>query len=431
VDRVRSVHRRAESGRRAVLHGDSAAERHRRSSHRTRARLHAARRRRAVEKDAGPRHPVAAGDRPRGDRHAGGGRARAGPGRHDAPRPRARGIRAAGVGLEGDLRGEDPRSVAAARCVGRLEPRAVHAGRGSVPRGPSGFRPAVPGGTGLPRPLHRELVPEVPHGAVRPRDRPPGRGREAVHDPVSRGGRRSRHRTRHDAARDPARRHGRGRAPGRRALPQRGGQEGPCATHRPDRADRGRCVRRSRVRHRRGEAHAEPRSERLPRGAASGPSRARGDRHPGADDGRRRAVRRARPLRSAQAGPARLEGAEAAGRHATAQARGRPLPALWDDDRAAGVQAVVRQGGTARRTGDRGRRERPDPLRSRQLVQDLFRVDAQHPRLVHLPPAVVGAPHPGVVLRWTRGSPPRCGRSRRWDGPIAPRTSSATTRRAS
>ncbi len=38
-------------------------------------------------------------------------------------------------------------------------------------------------------------------------------------------------------------------------------------------------------------------------------------------------------------------------------------------------------------------------LRPAQLDQDLLRVDAQHPRLVHLAPALVGAPHPRVHLR--------------------------------
>src|SRR5690606_37844226 len=38
-----------------------------------------------------------------------------------------------------------------------------------------------------------------------------------------------------------------------------------------------------------------------------------------------------------------------------------------------------------------------DPVRAGELVQDLFRVDAQHPALVHLASALVGAPDPGLV----------------------------------
>ena len=49
--------------------------------------------------------------------------------------------------------------------------------------------------------------------------------------------------------------------------------------------------------------------------------------------------------------------------------------------------------------GHRGRRGRPHPLRARQLGQDLLPVDAQHPGLVHQPPALVGPPHPRLVRR--------------------------------
>ncbi len=41
-------------------------------------------------------------------------------------------------------------------------------------------------------------------------------------------------------------------------------------------------------------------------------------------------------------------------------------------------------------------------FRPRTLGEDLLRMDVQHPRLVHLAPAVVRAPHPGLVLRGVR-----------------------------
>ena len=50
------------------------------------------------------------------------------------------------------------------------------------------------------------------------------------------------------------------------------------------------------------------------------------------------------------------------------------------------------------------------------LEQGLLRVDAQHPRLVHQPPTLVGPPHPGVVLRrlWNHvGTRGRSGQVRR------------------
>ena len=113
-------------------------------------------------------------------------------------------------------------------------------------------------------------------------------------------------------------------------------------------------------------------------------------------------------------------------------------------DRAADLAAVVHAHGRAGRAGDRGRRAsgrvrfHPDAGRAR-----LPRLDGEHPAVVHLPPAVVGPPAAGLVLRRlrgdlrrhrarptaaerlehrtrtcsTRGSPARCGRSRRWAGP--------------
>ena len=43
-----------------------------------------------------------------------------------------------------------------------------------------------------------------------------------------------------------------------------------------------------------------------------------------------------------------------------------------------------------------------DPVHARQLDEDLLRVDVQHPRLVHLAPALVGASHSRLALRRVR-----------------------------
>ena len=43
-------------------------------------------------------------------------------------------------------------------------------------------------------------------------------------------------------------------------------------------------------------------------------------------------------------------------------------------------------------------------VRSRQLVEDLFRMDVQHPRLVHFAAALVGPSHSGVALRRLQGN---------------------------
>jgi hypothetical protein len=60
---------------------------------------------------------------------------------------------------------------------------------------------------------------------------------------------------------------------------------------------------------------------------------------------------------------------------------------------------VVRAHRAAGRARDRGSRDRRDPLRAGQLGEDVLPVDAQHPGLVHQPPALVGPPHPGLVRR--------------------------------
>jgi valyl-tRNA synthetase len=57
-----------------------------------------------------------------------------------------------------------------------------------------------------------------------------------------------------------------------------------------------------------------------------------------------------------------------------------------------------------RRRGTRGARHRrgrgrSHPVRPGELVEDLFRVDAQHPGLVHQPATLVGSSHPGLVRR--------------------------------
>ena len=118
-----------------------------------------------------------------------------------------------------------------------------------------------------------------------------------------------------------------------------------------------------------------------------------------------------------------------------------------NDRRADGFRAVVCEDGAAGQAGHRVRRRTASvKLCARALREDLYQLDGEHPRLVHLPPALVGSPHPGVVLRrlrrdhrrredadrlpevrlhaprrrmrtcWTPGSPPRCGRSPRSAG---------------
>ena len=91
--------------------------------------------------------------------------------------------------------------------------------------------------------------------------------------------------------------------------------------------------------------------------------------------------------------------------------------------------------------------QRPRALPSAEPHQGLSRLDGEHPAVVHLAPAVVGSPAPGLVPRRgdarrpqgsararggpatptcsTPGSPARCGRSRRSAGRMRPRSCQA------
>ncbi len=53
--------------------------------------------------------------------------------------------------------------------------------------------------------------------------------------------------------------------------------------------------------------------------------------------------------------------------------------------------------------GDRGGARRPHRVRAEELGEDLFRLDGEHPALVHLAPAVVGPPDSGLVRAGRQG----------------------------
>ena len=163
--------------------------------------------------------------------------------------------------------------------------------------------------------------------------------------------------------------------------------------------------RRSEVRHRRGEGHAGARLQRLRDRQAP---QARRDQHPRPrrHDQRRTAAPFAGMDRF-EARKARQDGARGAGPRAR---RRKPhvlalpaLPALRHRRRADALDAVVRQDGAAGRAGARRGRARARP----QFVPESWTKTyvhwmTQHPRLVHLAPALVGPPHPGLVLRRLR-----------------------------
>ena len=92
------------------------------------------------------------------------------------------------------------------------------------------------------------------------------------------------------------------------------------------------------------------------------------------------------------------------------EARGGHLLPLPLHHRAHGVQAVVRQDGASGQARHRERGEGRHQVRAGALHQELYELDEEHPRLVHQPPAVVGPPDPGLVLRRLRRD---CGRQER------------------
>ena len=118
-----------------------------------------------------------------------------------------------------------------------------------------------------------------------------------------------------------------------------------------------------------------------------------------------RFVARKRVVADLQALGLRREDRARHARRAARRARQRGRRAVAD-------RPVVRERGRAGEAGDCGRRERRDQDHPEELGEDLLRVDAQHPALVHLAPDLVGASDPGVV-RAKIGEPldPACTRT--------------------
>ena len=103
------------------------------------------------------------------------------------------------------------------------------------------------------------------------------------------------------------------------------------------------------------------------------------------------AARRAGDGRPARAGPRARRGA--------LHPHGPVLPPLGRARRAARLAAVVLRHVAPGRAGDRGRRGGPGALHPGQVGRGLPQLDARDPPLVHQPPALVGAPDPGLVPR--------------------------------
>ncbi len=81
------------------------------------------------------------------------------------------------------------------------------------------------------------------------------------------------------------------------------------------------------------------------------------------------------------------------------QVERREMPSLQDGGGAAGFKAVVDEDEAAGGSGDCGGGGRAHYVCAGELVEDLFRVDVQHSRLVRFAAVVVGASHSGLALR--------------------------------
>jgi len=267
--------RRPEGHARRLRRPDAAAQRDGLAPHGARAAVHARGRARPVEPHAREEHALAARHRPRRHRHADRRRASARARREDQARPRASGVRGAGLEVEGGERRAHRPPAADARRLPRLASQQVHDGSGHEPGRARGVRSPAPGRPHVPRHAPHQLVPGVPDRALGPRGGARGGGeRRALRVRVQ--GRRRRHRDhrRHHPARDDARRHRRRRPPGRPALHAPPRQEARAPVRRPQGADHHRRdPGRHEVRHRRREGHACARLQRLRDGEAPRPRR--------------------------------------------------------------------------------------------------------------------------------------------------------------
>ena len=231
MGKERLLHRRRGLRQGAVHHRDPAAERDGLAARGPRPQPEHPGHDHPPEADAGLRGAVPAGHGPRRHRHPERGGAGAGQGGPVAARPGPRGVRGQGVGVEGRVRRPHPGPAAPPGHLRGLVPRALHHGRGPVPRGAERLQADVRRRPDLPGRAHHQLVPALSHRAVGHRGGPLRRGRRDGVHPLRQ--RRGLHRGGDHARRDDARRHRRGRAPRRRALPAPDRPRGGAAADRP------------------------------------------------------------------------------------------------------------------------------------------------------------------------------------------------------
>ena len=367
-----------------------------------------------------PADALAARHGPRLDRRPGG--ARPHPGRGGREPRRRSGASATWSACVAFVETTRPVMTQPARARGRLArlgPRALHHGRGLGAGRAGRLQAALRRRPGLSRGGTHQLVPGVPYQRVGPGGhRHAGDGHAVdrpLPPPACRRQPRPRglDRRRHHAPRDDPRRHGRGRAPRGRAL--RRARRAPRADplRRARRAGhRRRCrwtASSARARSRSRPAHDQ--TDLRDRRSATACRRSRcsttrlGSAVPGA-------LRGPRPLRGAAAHRGRPGGARRPGRQ--------PPRTRWSSGAASAATTSSSRG--SRRSGSCAwspsprRPSRPSATGGTRIVpralrEGLLRLAGEHPRLEREPPAVVGPPHPGVVLPGRpRDGRPSCAR---------------------
>ena len=314
--------------------------------------------------------------------------------------------------MEREIRLDHHRPDAPPGHVAGLAARILHDGRAALEGRHRRLRAPARAGPDLSRQAPGQLGSGAGHGRVGPGSGVGRRRRLDVVHQVSAGRWQRLPDGRDHASGNDAGRRRRGRRSDRRALPAAGRQDAEAAAVRPRNPDHRRRIRRQGIRHRLRQDHAGARLQRLRRRPAPQAGDAV-DLDAGREDHRRRAGRLPRPgpLRRAQADRRRPRRAGPAGTSQAAQADGaarRPhrrrhradadRPVVRGDEQAgAGRHFLPRQ--IDRRNGAGKSGQRRDQVRAGKLEHHLQPVAQQHPGLVHLAPAVVGPPDPGVVRR--------------------------------
>ena len=227
------------------------------------------------ERMRGRRGALAPGHRPRRHRHPERGRAAARQGGQDPLRPRPRGVRGAGLGLRRRDRRRHPRAAPGHRRARPTGPGPTSPStRGSRRAVREVVRAAVREGPDLPRQVHHQLVPPLPHRALQRGGGEGGDRRAALAPPLSARRRRG-HIT--VATTRPETMLGDTAVavhPEDDALPRPDRQRAPAAAGRPADPDRGRRGGGPGLRHRRRQGDAGARSRRLRDRPAARPRRA-------------------------------------------------------------------------------------------------------------------------------------------------------------